>query len=201
MRPTTQALPDGYYWLAATWENLLAGCYYCNTVRRMEQVDGNRRSSGKGTRFPLEDETTRAEGPGDERRERPLLLHPYHDEPAQHLEFVEDGVVRARRDANNIPSRRGNETIELLGLNRRGLPERRRKHLVELRYARQDAIEAQHAWLDNPDDEDLARSHQEAVAELEALQDPRSGYCGLTAQFLGLTKDAASPSHPIGSVS
>ncbi|HWO46598.1 MAG TPA: hypothetical protein VNM41_00935, partial [Solirubrobacterales bacterium] len=79
----------GYYWLAATWENLLPSCHNCNTDLWTEHPDGTRRKTGKGTWFPLEDEGARATAEGEEANERPLLLHPYEDDPTEHLEFVE----------------------------------------------------------------------------------------------------------------
>src|SRR2546423_9413583 len=39
--------PPGYYWLAATWENLLPSCYYCNAGRWKKAPDGSRYKSGK----------------------------------------------------------------------------------------------------------------------------------------------------------
>jgi uncharacterized protein (TIGR02646 family) len=116
----------GYYWLAASWENLLPSCHDCNTDLWTHHPDGSLRKSGKGSWFPLEDESARATREGEEERERPLLLHPYDDDPAEHLEFGEDGIVRPRELPDGTHSRRGEVTIERLGLNRRGLVDARR---------------------------------------------------------------------------
>jgi uncharacterized protein (TIGR02646 family) len=180
----------GYFWLAATWENLLPSCYYCNTERWPDYGEGPRYKSGKGNWFPLEDEHARATRPGGEDRERPLLLHPYYDDPSEHLEFVDEGVVRARRGADGRPSPRGEATIRILGLNRRGLPEHRRDRLLALRVARDDALAAQHECQARPGDDELARTYDRCVAELGRLVRPYAGYSGLTAQFLGLTTGA-----------
>jgi uncharacterized protein (TIGR02646 family) len=175
----------GYYWLAADWENLLPSCHPCNTRLRTEYADG-RRSSGKGTWFPLEDESSRATAAGEEARERPLLLHPYFDEPADHLEFVEEGVVRPRRDADGAPSRKGDTTITLLGLNRRGLPDARRDRQVVLAVAHRAALDAQARCKEQPQDEELAAEHRRCVEELERLQRPAAGFSAMAAQQVGL---------------
>ncbi|MGN6814526.1 MAG: HNH endonuclease, partial [Solirubrobacterales bacterium] len=65
----------GYYWLACDWENLLPSCYDCNR-RRYQETTAGRRLSGKGNLFPLEDESMRAVGPGDEILEEPFLIDP-----------------------------------------------------------------------------------------------------------------------------
>jgi hypothetical protein len=75
---------------------------------------------GKWDRFPVARERDRAAGPGQETQERPLLLHPIFDWPHEHLALEpETGVIFAR-------TRRGRTTIEILDLNREGLPEARR---------------------------------------------------------------------------
>jgi uncharacterized protein (TIGR02646 family) len=107
--------PDhpGYWWLAGTWENLLASCAYCNRSRVIDGV-----KTGKANRFPLEDESQRAFAPGKETSERPLLLDPCTDRPEEHLVFDLDGKVSSETS-------RGQTTIAVLGLNRRELLEAR----------------------------------------------------------------------------
>jgi len=180
--------PPGYYWLAATWENLLPSCHDCNTELWKMYPDGTWHKAGKGTWFPLEDESARATKEGEEEDERPLLLHPYEDEPAEHLEFVEEGVLRARRGADGLPSRRGEVTIELLGLNRRGLAEARRQHRLVIEVTRERALAAERRWREDPEDEELADEHQRCLADLEKLLERSSGFSALAAQLLELTQ-------------
>jgi uncharacterized protein (TIGR02646 family) len=187
VRTDAELRRPGYYWLASTWENLLPSCHYCNKDLWTEFPNGPRRKSGKGNWFPLEDEGARATKDGEEARERPQLLHPYHDEPLDHLEFVEEGVVAARRDADGRPSIRGKTTIDLLGLNRRGLPEARRDRQIILDVAREHALEAQRRCQAHPHDEALAETHWRCVAELERLLKPSAGFSGMAAQRLELT--------------
>jgi len=103
----------GYYWLAYEWQNLLLSCMLCNQV-------GPQRAYGKGTRFPVAGQ--RAWEPGQEGAEEALLLNPCVDDPTEHLRFLpESGLLKPLTD-------RGRVTIELCGLNLRGLPEGRKRN-------------------------------------------------------------------------
>jgi hypothetical protein len=100
----------GYFWLAYNWKNLLPSCEKCNT------------SGGKGDQFPAtrphilgiylkQREVAKLKAwprrspnwngyyylePEDlNEREDPLILHPYFDNPREHLRFGDGGVVAA----------------------------------------------------------------------------------------------------------
>lgn len=92
----------GYYWLAYRWENLYLACHAC--------------SQNKRNNFPIEG--PRAEAPGDNVEERPLLLDPCVDDPEKHLQFKADGTVLSLDP-------KGTATIQVLGLNRSSLVEAR----------------------------------------------------------------------------
>lgn len=126
-------LKRGYFWLAASWDNLFASCIDCNGERsHKEGSTGVVRLMGKLDRFPLADEHHRAALPGEEEKETPLLLNPCADNPSDHLEFYDPGgqpaILRARGD-----SAKGAKSIEVYALNRMGLVEERRKVLTEIR--------------------------------------------------------------------
>jgi uncharacterized protein (TIGR02646 family) len=112
-RPKASVLENpyhpGYWWLAMSWENMLIACPNCNRTLRDEGV-----LTGKPNRFPLEHETQRAFHPGEETREKPLLLDPSVDFPESHLLFDANGMVIS-------DTRRGQTTIAVLGLNRPSL--------------------------------------------------------------------------------
>jgi uncharacterized protein (TIGR02646 family) len=95
--------PEHYWWLAYRWENLYSICGGC--------------SSHKGPKFPVDGK--RAEPLSDTARERALLLDPCVDDPESQLIFTEDGTVSGNSDKARI-------TIEVFGLNRLALVERRR---------------------------------------------------------------------------
>lgn len=106
----------GYYWLAYDWKNLLFACAGCNRPSRRSKT---KRRIGKWDHFPLVDETKRAQQPGDEVHELPLLINPLVEDPSEHLELDPlTGVLSAK-------SPRGQACIDLLGLNERGLPDER----------------------------------------------------------------------------
>lgn len=90
-----------------TWENLLLACEKCNGKEY------------KGDEFPLED--------GNENK--PMLLNPCEDNPAQHLLFEQARLVPL--------SERGKVTRDLLGLNRDDLFGRRNELLKKIDFIRQ----------------------------------------------------------------
>jgi hypothetical protein len=122
----------GYFWLAATWDNLFYSCNDCNGQRELlELPTGIQRLMGKLDRFPLADESKRAEKPGDEIHEAPLLLNPCLDEPADHLEFFDAGEERAIfRPKGDSP--KGECSIETFALNRLDLVKARQELLIQL---------------------------------------------------------------------
>jgi uncharacterized protein (TIGR02646 family) len=122
---------EGYYWLAATWDNLLPSCIDCNRERsQMLMPSREVRTVGKANRFPLEPGSVRARTLDDLALERPLLLDPCQDYPEEHLEFIQEGVVRSRRQSTGAASSKGESSIEVYALNRTGLVHSRREVLL-----------------------------------------------------------------------
>jgi uncharacterized protein (TIGR02646 family) len=100
--------PMHYWWLAYEWENLLYSCQICNQKYKRDF-------------FPLENESKRARigAIGIELLdENALLIDPCNDNPDEHLQFDKTGFV-------NSKTKKGKVTIEILGLNRKELVERR----------------------------------------------------------------------------
>ena len=124
----------GYYWLAAEWDNLLPSCIDCNRRRGQDLPDGQSGKLGKANLFPVGDEADRASHhESDLDEEEPLLLHPCHDNPhpAEHLEFLGEGLVRAAL-TNGTESDYGKATINVCGLQRLGLVTARKVHYLLL---------------------------------------------------------------------
>jgi uncharacterized protein (TIGR02646 family) len=110
--PLTQ---PGYYWLAYDWTNLLFCCQICN-------------QRFKCNHFPLIDGDRRAKSHDDDiEKEQPLFIHPAEEDPHEFLDFNQE-YLRAI-DGN----KRGEVTIDVLGLNRELIAERRRDLLAVLR--------------------------------------------------------------------
>jgi len=113
-----QVKHPGYYWLAYNYSNLLPSCLACN--RRALNV-GTGLKTGKADLFPTLDGQW-ASRPDEVNTERPALLNPWlaNDDPAEHLALdIDTGRVIGRTE-------RGRITVELIGLNRDGLPEARK---------------------------------------------------------------------------
>jgi hypothetical protein len=99
----------GYWWLAYDPANLLPACPMCNRYTK--------KSGGKGERFPVSG--FRATKPGDETKERPLLIHPGRRNPRRHFELdFATGMLSSR-------TKEGKASIKVFGLNREGLAEER----------------------------------------------------------------------------
>jgi hypothetical protein len=138
-RPCTASganeLKPGYYWLAGDLDNLLISCPHCNRVRNHEvpgQADGI--LLGKGSQFPLADETKRVRSHDRNiaaEADLRLLLNPCIDKPEEHLSFDEAGLVRPV--VNGVESTRGKISIDAYALQRKDLVEARRDEINELR--------------------------------------------------------------------
>ncbi len=187
-----QVPKPGYYWLASNWENLLPSCTDCNSPRG-QLVPGatGPRTLGKADQFPIVSEASRASRPGEERRERRLLLHPYFDEPAEHLRFVDDPasladgeVEPAPRGRSGRPSRMGTVSIEVYALQRRELINARKAMLIRVRLALMDVEDD----LDEINERGLTSKLQERyarhVAELKRFADPDQEYSAMCAQVI-----------------
>ena len=174
----------GYYWLAASWENLVASCIDCNRERTQEFPDGKFGKTGKANKFPLASERTRAKKNGDEKKEKPLLLDPCFDEPEKHLEFTEEGIVRPALEKNNKESRKGKVSIEVYGLGRKRLVSRRANWalMVMASVKRLQILEQQ---LDtNPANPVFQQLVADEISQLKRFIQPSSEYSGMALQLI-----------------
>ena len=114
------SLPEGYWWLAYAWENLLGLCRWCSSVKGVYfPVLGERAGFWDAERAPI----TGVDDPWLREQvanESPLLLDPGGDDPAQSLRFTEDGRIHPLDD-------RGVATIDSMNLNRVDLVMERRR--------------------------------------------------------------------------
>jgi hypothetical protein len=173
----------GYYWLAATWRNLLPSCTDCNRQRYQPFVDEPPRLAGKANLFPIRNEARRAKAPGAETREGRLLLHPRLDEPDRHLEFIEEGVVRARLDHSGRPSLKGAASIDVYGLGRDGLRRRRRDRRVEIDGAIQHVRDAAVSVRRHPGDAWDLYQLATHVASLRRMMAASAPYAAMARQM------------------
>lgn len=117
----------GYYWLAYKHFNLLPSCVDCN---RPSSGNSGGLRIGKWNQFPVVG--LNAFQPGDEVNEEPLIINPVTDEPDNHLEIDELGILHSKDN-------KGQKTIDIFGLNLREslVDERKRtyattKNLIQL---------------------------------------------------------------------
>ncbi|MBX5159617.1 MULTISPECIES: AAA family ATPase [Rhizobium] len=177
----------GYWWLANSWENLLAACADCNRQRQFAGTDGERAISGKGERFPLLDETARAFSPEDDLElEKPLLLDPTNDQPEEHLVYSKDGLVSS-------DSERGNATIAILGLNRPGLIEQRKYTLGLYRDGEDHLITLASRQTGRDADLSIVLERWQALIQMGKEESP---YAGMIRQELRRTAARLSREFP-----
>jgi uncharacterized protein (TIGR02646 family) len=178
----------GYYWLAADWMNLLPSCIDCNRERAQKFQSAPPHLAGKANKFPLPSEKRRATAVGKERLERPRLLHPYFDDPAEHLEFLDEGAIRARK-IGSTPSRKGVASIETYGLLRMGLVNRRsdRQGEIEAWMAR---VRRSALRLQQSPSPETQQDLVDDLNQLETFRDPGKEYSAMAGQMIDAFRQA-----------
>jgi hypothetical protein len=121
----------GYFWLAYHWQNLLPSCNDCNSARgkndqfpisnsyiAVQKLMPEKVNKLRKPPYSLADKNLYLLEPEDlNDLEIPLLLHPYFDNPADHLIFGEFGVVAALEDpTTGKPSLKGQHSIQVYNL-------------------------------------------------------------------------------------
>lgn len=197
----------GYYWLAATWDNLLLSCIKCNRPRKYRLLVGEEKEevwerSGKGMLFPLVEAEARATKRGGESSEHPLLLDPCKDKPDQYLEFVlfdDENAMTENEQGRKALVRpkaqqgrrfdRGFRSIDVYSLNRPLLVERRKKHLDDLQVHLaqfKDAMETLNGLTPQQADlrEKQVRMMRTSAAAIRERLKPDAEYLMLTKQAM-----------------
>lgn len=173
----------GYYWLASEWTNLLPSCIRCNRSNTYLMPNNKKETMGKKNFFPLEDEAKRATKPGEERHEKPLLLNPFIDDPAEHLEFTDDGVVRPARDRSGQPSNKGDVSIKIYGLWRPDLVERRAEYARKIRAQIERVRRARRKMRTYPKDVSFEDDVRTELKELKYYLEPHQEYLAMARQL------------------
>lgn len=127
------SLKPGYYWLAAKWENLYLSCQHCNQSRKQPTTSGKKLTMGKKNQFPLSDNKKRVRSHKkkiDLEEPYRLLIDPCLEDPLDHLEFDDKGLVFAKKNQDQVPSIKGQVSIEVFALVRMKLVEARQMHAV-----------------------------------------------------------------------
>lgn len=172
-----------YYWLAATWTNLLPSCIDCNRRRRQEDArDPANEQSGKENLFPVVDEAHRwsHHDQAGQNDEEPLLLDPCADDPSDFLFIDADAVVNEKQPAGTGANARARASIETFGLNRSRLVDVRREHrgrIIALFHDIRLGIDQLGALAPGPVRDATRQSLQQKITTLKAERDRAAEYC------------------------
>lgn len=140
----------GYWWLAASWDNLLPSCVDCNRERYHQlasqgmsrgELDAAREVlAGKKDAFPIAGSVRAGCASDDHDAEDPLLIDPTRRDPEVHLAWSEvtGGTsyhlsVAVARETGGRSDPYGETSIAIYGLNRRALVEERTALMLALR--------------------------------------------------------------------
>jgi uncharacterized protein (TIGR02646 family) len=171
---------NGYYWLAADWNNLFPSCVRCNQLRRYIDEHGKIITGGKGSYFPLIDETKRVLSPEvNIEQEEPLLIDPCVDNPAEHLCFLEDGSVVHRSD-------KGRRSIEIYALFRPGLNNLRSMLYKEIKFLfiEIDIVIGKLSGNNTTEFQDNINQIERYLLKLKEFTTENSLYSGFARQFI-----------------
>ncbi|MCH7408947.1 hypothetical protein MM239_06045 [Belliella sp. DSM 111904] len=187
----------GYYWLAADWDNLLLSCRNCNQKLSHSMYGiGTKKTMGKMNQFPLSDGTKyirkhdSVNGIADEEPYR-LLLNPCIDNPEDHLEYGDEGVIRPKKVVGGNESIKGKKSIDVYVLQRMYLVQSREKKLIEMQAQIQRVKEATENYNDVIGSADTTKKfYYERILkrELEGLKkflNPEEEYVGMARQIVG----------------
>lgn len=196
----TEASPNtkpGYYWLAADWDNLLLSCRNCNQkLSHSLYGEKSKKTMGKMNQFPLSNplkyvrKHNNPKGVGEEEPFR-LLLNPCIDNPEEHLEYGEEGIIKPKKDKSGSPSVKGEKSIAVYVLQRVPLVQSREKVLLDIQAQIQRVKEATVNFNDYVKDKDTTKKfYFEKILkrELQRLQkflNPEEQYVGMAKQIIG----------------
>ncbi|HKQ51297.1 MAG TPA: hypothetical protein VJT74_02940 [Pyrinomonadaceae bacterium] len=180
----------GYYWLAATWDNLLPSCIDCNRERNQKIPDVNDPNKkptvekvGKGSNFPLADESKRRRTHKSRKREAPLLLDPTRDRPEEYLEFTAEGMVRPTQ-VDSVDNPRGKASIKVYALQRIGLVQERRARALMVLAQIERVRRLVALFNQRPNDKQLEKFLDNEREELEKYVRPEAEYAGMARQLI-----------------
>jgi uncharacterized protein (TIGR02646 family) len=177
-KPTKPA----YYWLASEWNNLLPSCIRCNRANKYKMRNKSV-TMGKKNFFPLEDGSPRAMKPGEEKKEKPLLLDPCVDNPRKHLDFSDDGVVRSVETARGVVSSKGEQSIVIYALSRPSLVERRATLAKRIKAQIERVKEAIRNMQKYPNDPQFKVVLRRELKDLKEFRKPNKEYTAMARQL------------------
>ncbi|WP_305972255.1 MULTISPECIES: hypothetical protein [unclassified Mameliella] len=194
----------GYWWLAASWTNLLPSCTDCNRRRRQVSAEygmsldelevahanlDNAEPGGKQNAFPTFDDVWAEPNEDPEQLEKPLLIDPTRTDPSQFFVWpkAEISVVLASQQGMQSDYPCAETSIDIYALNRIGLVQSRLEmrqdldlHLQLLRMTAEDAMVAdgeQRAQL-------ITRLTEHILALRKRYEDPKHAFSTMLSAHL-----------------
>ncbi len=172
----------GYYWLANDWENLLLSCQHCNQQRKHKIYGLDKPlTQGKKDQFPLKNERSRMNGPGDsfakEEKAR-LLINPCIEDPEDHFTYHKElPVMIPKTDM-------AKESIRIYALTRHKLIVERSKVRIHLFQQMQQVKLGLENWNQNPEDPKLKKAYSLANDILLGFAAPNKPYAGMCRFYI-----------------
>ncbi|MCP3976877.1 MAG: hypothetical protein GY720_20515 [bacterium] len=181
----------GYYWLAASWDNLLPSCRDCNRNRRHLLLDGSKEVAGKKNQFPISNtgprrrwHTAKRWKAGIEKEENPLLLNPCNDFPEKHLMFDDAGNVLPTQSRTGRESVKGKETIRVCALFRPNLIQARRDMNKRHRSQVDAAADALGEFDAQPAQNAARTNYADELRSLTKMRDDEAEYALMARQLI-----------------
>jgi hypothetical protein len=202
----------GYWWLAATWENLLISCPPCNQYRfqslywhgmtavQMKKAlsDEPQDHRGKGCRFPLVDPSKRAFNEHQNiSAEEALLINPSDTNPNKYLCWIFDwdktqpvweaDVLTVHVSAavkNGTEDIRGRTSIEIFGLDRLELF---RARMTQLKHVQSAMLSYMETLEDLAYETDLIRASK-LTKRLARHRQKLKSFCRKEAAYAGVAR-------------
>ncbi|GGF30280.1 hypothetical protein [Flavobacterium limi] len=187
----------GYYWLASNWDNLLLSCRNCNQkLSHLMFGQAGRVTMGKMNQFPLSDldkYVRKHDNPtGIESEEKfRLLLNPCIDNPEKHLEYGDEGVIKAKKNEDGLLCEKGLKSIDVFVLQRVHLVQSREKTLIDIEAQIQrvkEAVENYNFHIADLNDSKKFYFEKILKRELDRLYKflkPEEPYLGMARQVIG----------------
>ncbi len=187
----------GYWWLAHSWDNLLASCEHCNQSRRQHLITEEiteadflklqstqaKVAYGKLNQFPI-DGARATYSAQDLNAERAHLINPTEEDPDPFFMWSAKGhysIVLAKPDYQ--PDRtRALSNISVFALNRLRLVQSRTSRLNELRYHKDKILRALEKDALDPE-ADYLRDALREIEGLRHLQGDEKPYSAMVAAF------------------
>ncbi|MFC1707991.1 hypothetical protein ACFL59_14445, partial [Planctomycetota bacterium] len=183
-RDGTVRLADGYWWLAFEVSNFRISCELCN-VLDSSNPDGETR--GKGTYFPLMNESVLARPDGDLEEEKPLLVDPCQVGDSNLLDFDVQGQAGARDGATTEQRDRVSVSIIRLNLDDPSLTAYRAEVIGDTEMEVQRWCRGENRVRQAKDSQDAlegARDCAEALREIRRLLHSNAKYRGTVRRYL-----------------